>query len=252
MSNQMSIFSMSEELAEEEHPPIPTVEPWSNIERCKYEKEVISTYLSGHPLDDYKYEIRMMANVTCEQLGNLEALVGREVRFAGMVSGAKEMVSGKGVPFGSMVIDDYSGSYEMKLYGDEYSDFKGFFTNNTFIFCRGKVTARRYTDKTGNERNYISLKVMTMMNLAGVLDKYASKLCFKICIDDINEEFCKAIEKLGKKHKGSVPLQATVVDPAQKLTLTMGATDLRVKVRDAIPELEQIKGVYEIKPHLKS
>ncbi len=251
-SNQMSIFSMSEELAEEEHPPIPTVEPWSNIERCKYEKEVISTYLSGHPLDDYKYEIRMMANVTCEQLGNLEALVGREVRFAGMVSGAKEMVSGKGVPFGSMVIDDYSGSYEMKLYGDEYSDFKGFFTNNTFIFCRGKVTARRYTDKTGNERNYISLKVMTMMNLAGVLDKYASKLCFKICIDDINEEFCKAIEKLGKKHKGSVPLQATVVDPAQKLTLTMGATDLRVKVRDAIPELEQIKGVYEIKPHLKS
>ncbi len=251
-SNQMSIFSMSEELAEEEHPPIPTVEPWSNIERCKYEKEVISTYLSGHPLDDYKYEIRMMANVTCEQLGNLEALVGREVRFAGMVSGAKEMVSGKGVPFGSMVIDDYSGSYEMKLYGDEYSDFKGFFTNNTFIFCRGKVTARRYTDKTGNERNYISLKVMAMMNLAGVLDKYASKLCFKICIDDINEEFCKAIEKLGKKHKGSVPLQATVVDPAQKLTLTMGATDLRVKVRDAIPELEQIKGVYEIKPHLKS
>ena len=251
-SNQMSIFSMSEELAEEEHPPIPTVEPWSNIERCKYEKEVISTYLSGHPLDDYKYEIRMMANVTCEQLGNLEALVGREVRFAGMVSGAKEMVSGKGVPFGSMVIDDYSGSYEMKLYGDEYSDFKGFFTNNTFIFCRGKVTARRYTDKTGNERNYISLKVTTMMNLAGVLDKYASKLCFKICIDDINEEFCKAIEKLGKKHKGSVPLQATVVDPAQKLTLTMGATDLRVKVRDAIPELENLKGVYDIKPQLKS
>jgi DNA polymerase-3 subunit alpha len=251
-SNQMSIFSMSEDLAEDEHPPIPTVEPWSNIERCKYEREVISTYLSGHPLDDYKYEIQMMANVTCEQLGNLEALIGREVRFAGMVSGAKEMVSGKGVPFGSMMIDDYSGSYEMKLYGDDYSDFKGFFTNNTFIFCRCKVTSRRYTDKTGNERNYISMKVLSMMNLAGVLDKYTSKLCFKIGINDINEEFCKAIEKLGKKHKGCVPLQATVVDPAQKLTLTMGATDLRVKVRDAIPELEQIKGVYEIKPQLKS
>ena len=251
-SNQMSIFSMSDELAEEEHPPIPTVEPWSNIERCKYEKEVISTYLSGHPLDDYKYEIQMMTNVTCEQLGNLEALIGREVRFAGMVSGAKEMVSGKGVPFGSMVIDDYSGSYEMKLYGDDYSDFKGFFTNNTFIFCRGKVTSRRYTDKTGNERNYISMKVLAMMNLAGVLDKYTSKLCFKISINDINEEFCKSIEKIGKKHKGSVPLQAQVFDPSHKIALTMGATDLRVKVRDAIPELEQLKGVYDIKPQLKS
>ena len=251
-SNQMSIFSMSEELAEEEHPPVPAAEPWSNIERCRHEKEVISTYLSGHPLDDYKYEMQMMANVSCEQLGNLDALVGREVRFAGMVSGAREMVSGKGVPFGSMTIDDYSGSYEMKLYGDEYSDFKGFFTNDTFVFCRGKVSARRYTDKTGNERNYVSLKVLAMMNLAGVFDKYSSRLCFKIDINDIDEAFCKAIEKIGKKHKGSVPLQAQVIDPSQKLSLTMGATDLRVKVRDAIPELEQLKGVYDIKPTLKS
>ena len=251
-SNQMSIFSMSEELAEEEHPPVPVAEPWSNIERCRHEKEVISTYLSGHPLDDYKYEMQMMVNVSCEQLGNLDALVGREVRFAGMVSGAREMVSGKGVPFGSMTIDDYSGSYEMKLYGDEYSDFKGFFTNDTFVFCRGKVSARRYTDKTGNERNYVSLKVLTMMNLAGVLDKYSSRLCFKIDINDIDEAFCKSIEKIGKKHKGSVPLQAQVIDPSQKLSLTMGATDLRVKVRDAIPELEQLKGVYDIKPTLKS
>ena len=255
-SNQMSIFSMSEELAEEEHPPkhppVPAAEPWSNIERCRHEKEVISTYLSGHPLDDYKYEMQMMANVTCEQMGNLDALVGREVRFAGMVSGAREMVSGKGVPFGSMTIDDYSGSYEMKLYGDEYSDFKGFFTNDTFVFCRGKVSARRYTDKTGNERNYVSLKVLAMMNLAGVLDKYSSRLCFKIDINDIDEAFCKAIEKIGKKHKGSVPLQAQVIDPSQKLSLTMGATDLRVKVRDAIPDLEQIHGVYDIKPILKN
>ncbi len=251
-SNQMSIFSMSEELAEEDHPPIPTVEPWSNIERCRYEKEVISTYLSGHPLDDYKYEIQMMTNVGCEQMGNLDALVGREVRFAGMVSGVKEMVSSKGVPFGSMVIDDYSGSYEMKLYGDDYSDFKGFFTNDTFVFCRGKVTSRRYTDKTGAERNYVSMKVLAMMNLAGVLDKFTSKLCFKININDINEEFCKTIEKIGKKHKGTVPLQAQVSDPSQKIALTMGATDLRVKVRDAIPELEQLRGVYDIKPQLKS
>ena len=251
-SNQMSIFSMSEELAEEDHPPVPDAAPWSNIERCRHEKEVISTYLSGHPLDDYKYEIQMMANVSCEQMGNLEALVGREVRFGGMVSGAKEMVSSKGVPFGSMTIDDYSGSYELKLYGDDYSDFKGFFTNDTFIFCRGKVTARRYTDKTGNERNYISMKVLTMMNLTSVLDKYTSRLSFKIDINDIDEAFCKAIEKIGKKHKGNVPLQALVIDPSQKLSLTMGATDLRVKVRDAIPELEQLRGVYDIKPILKN
>ena len=68
----------------------------------------------------------------------------------------------------------------------------------------------------------------------------------------VDEAFCKAIEKIGKKHKGTVPLQAQVIDPSQKLSLTMGATDLRVKVRDAIPELEQLRGVYDIKPMIKS
>ena len=251
-SNQMSIFSMSEELAEEEHPPVPQCEPWSNIERCRHEKEVISTYLSGHPLNDFRYEMKLMTNIGVEQLANLEALAGREVRFGGMVSGVKEMLSRKGEQFGSMVIDDYTGSYELKLFGDEYLSFKSFFTNDTFVYCRAKVITRQYKDKNGNDRTYTSMKILTMLYLGGVLDKFSSSLGFSISLNDIDEAFCKAIEKLAKKHKGAVPLQALVIDPSQKLTLTMGAPDLRVNVRDIIPELERLKGVYDIKPKLKA
>jgi DNA polymerase-3 subunit alpha len=46
MSNQMSIFDMSSELSEEEHPPVPSTAPWTSIVQCRHEKEVISTYLS--------------------------------------------------------------------------------------------------------------------------------------------------------------------------------------------------------------
>ncbi len=250
-SSQMSIFDMSSELAEEEHPSIPQVEPWNSIEQCKHEKEVISTYLSGHPLDDYKYEMRMVTNIQLEQLTNLEPFIGKELRFAGMVSDVKEMVSRKGDPFGSMVINDYSGSYELRLFGDEYSDFKGFFTNDTFVFCRAKVVSRRYNDKTGAERIFTNLHILAMMNLGGVLNKYASKLTFKIALDDINEEFCKGLERIAKKHKGNVPLQALVIDTARGLSLTMLSQDLRVTPREAIPLLEQLKGVSDIKPQMK-
>ena len=86
-SNQMSIFSMSEELAEEDHPPIPVCDEWSTLDRCRAEKEVISTYLSGHPLDDFRYEMKLFTNTPVSALANLEALVGKEVSFGGMVSG---------------------------------------------------------------------------------------------------------------------------------------------------------------------
>ena len=242
---------MSSELAEEEHPPIPEqAEPWSNIERCKYEKEVISTYISGHPLDDFKYEMRLMTNIGVDQLNNLGSLAGKEVRFGGLVSGVKEMLSRKGEQFGSMVIDDYSGSYEMRLFGEEYLSFKSFFTNDTFVYCRAKVTSRQYKDQSGNERTYTSMKILTMLYLGSVLDKYASSLSFKVKLEDIDEAFCKAIEKMSKKHKGSIPLRAIVIDQQQGLTLTMNARDLRVKVRDVIPLLEQEKAVYDIQPVL--
>jgi DNA polymerase-3 subunit alpha len=248
-SNQMSIFSMSADLAEEEHPTIPDVQPWTNIERCRYEKEVVSTYLSGHPLDDYRYEMQSFTNIGVDALNNLEALDGREVRFGGMVSGVKEMVSKMGDAFGSMVLDDYSGSYELKLYKQEYTDFRNFFIDNTFIYCRALVRTSRYTDKkTGAEKSYTRLKISSMMNLGGVMDKYTATLGFKVRLNDVDEAFCTQLQAMAKRHKGNVPLQALVVDTERNLQLTMRSPDLRVSVRDIMPELGRLPGVFDLQP----
>ena len=142
-------------------------------------------------------------------------------------------------------------SHNKTLAAQLYSEFKSFFTNDTFVYCRAKVISRQYKDKNGNERTYTSMKILAMLYLGGVLDKFASHLCFKVNIEDIDEAFCKNIEKMAKKHKGTVPLRATVVDIHDGLTLTMNTRDIRVKVRDIIPLLEQVKGVYDIKPELR-
>ena len=252
-SAQMSIFDMSNELAEEEHPPIPEAEPWNSIEQCRYEKEVISTYLSGHPLDDYKYEMRYFTNTPLSALADLPALAGHEVRFAGMVSDLRKGTNKQGEPYGSMVLNDYSGSYELRLRGDAFSDFAGFFEQvETFVFVKGTVFSRPYTDKNGNAQVYSNIRIGAMMNLSSVMERYTSRLNFKVNLTDIDEAFCNRIEKLVKKHKGKVPLQATVLDVTHNLTLTLGGDNLRVSARDIIPELEKLHGVYEVKPQVKS
>ena len=252
-SNQMSIFSMSEELAEEDHPPIPECEEWSTIERCRAEKEVISTYLSGHPLDDFKYEMRMFTNIGVEQLSAMEQLSGREVRFAGLVSGVKDGVSSRGNPYGSMVIDDYSGSYELRLYDDEYTSFKNFFTNDTFVYIVAHVRTNSYKDKkTGADRTFTRMRISSMMLLGKVMDKYTSKLSFTVPLEKVDEKLCKQLEKLARKHKGTVPLQAIVVDVRRNLTLTLNTPELRVSAHDVIADLEQLPGVTGVQPILKS
>ncbi len=249
---QMSIFDMSSELSEEDHPPVPTAEPWNSIERCRYEKEVVSTYLSGHPLDDYKYEMRYFTNIRTADLANLEPLAGREVRFAGLVTDCRKGMSKQGEPYGSMTINDYSGSYEFRLKGDDYSDFRGFFEDNTFVYIKGTVVVRPYTDKAGINKVYSKIRVGTMMNLSSVMERYTSRINFKVNLIDIDQQFCETLMKLAKKHKGKVPLQATVLDVTHNLTLNLGGDNLRVLPREMISELEKLKGVTDIKPQLKS
>ena len=151
-----------------------------------------------------------------------------------------------------MTINDYSGSYVLHLRGDEFSDFNGFFDDDTFVYVKGTVVVRNYVDKNGNDKVYTKIRIGTMMNLVGVMDRYTSKLNFKMNLGDINEAFCKNLEKVAKKNKGKVPLQCMVVDGVHGLTLTMGSTSLNVSPRAIIPELEQMEGVSEIKPYLKS
>ena len=252
-SNQMSIFSMSEELAEEDHPPIPECPEWSTIERCRAEKEVISTYLSGHPLDDFKYEMKMFTNVGVSQLAALEQLTGREVHFGGMVSGVKGGVSAKGNPYGSMVIDDYSGSYELRLFDEEYTSFKNFFIDNTFVYIRALVRSNSYRDKkTGAEKTFTRLRIISMSLLGKVMDKYTSKLSFTLPLEAVDEDFCKRLTQLARKHRGDVPLQAIVVDAPRNLTLTLNTPTLKVAVHDILSDLEMLRGVTSVQPILKS
>ena len=56
-----------------QHPELPKVERWSNIERLNNEKQYIGIYLSAHPLDEFKFEIENIGSITAKELNKFEA-----------------------------------------------------------------------------------------------------------------------------------------------------------------------------------
>ncbi|MCR4660365.1 MAG: DNA polymerase III subunit alpha [Bacteroidales bacterium] len=253
-SSQMSIFDMSEEIQEEDHPPIPSCPAWTNVESCAHEKEVIGIYLSGHPLDDFKYEMRLFATTPLSALSHMEDLLEREVSFGGIVTAERQGVSqNNGDPYGIMTIEDYDGSYELRLYGDDYSHNKGFFTQGTFVFCRGRITAPRYVDKrTGIERRAAPrFKLSMMMNLGGVLPKFCSGLRLHVQLSDITPEFVTSLEKLIKKYKGATPLEMRVRGH-DDLSLLLIAPGTKVDIRALIPVLEKMQAVERVEPIVRT
>ncbi|MBR3414047.1 MAG: DNA polymerase III subunit alpha [Bacteroidales bacterium] len=249
-SAQMSIFDMSDDIKQEDHPPIPDCEHWSVVEQCREELSLIGLYLSGHPLDNFKYEMKHFTTHTCSQLTDLNSLVNKDIRIGGIITEAKMGVSkNNGSPYGIMTIEDYSGAYTLRLYRDEYLKFKNYFEKDLFVYIKGTVKQNSRINPDGTKTVFSTyFKVLSMEMLIDVMDKKSKSVNFTINLDHITRDFCVDLDKLAHKYKGKVPLEALVCDKVHNLTLTMKSPHLRVNAREFLPLLEKMNGVCDVRP----
>ena len=251
--SQMSIFDMSEEIKKDAHPAIPKCEPWTIVEQCREEYPIIGFYLSGHPLDNFKYEIQHFTNATCPEVDerNLtDSWVDKEFRIAGIVTEAKTGISAKnGDPYGNMTLEDYEGACSIRLFKGDYLKFKDFFVKDSFIYIKGTVKQFSHTNPDGSVyKSRPRMKIMEMMLLSEVLEKKTKIVQFDINLNDITMQFCKDLQALAKKNSGHSLLEAHVLDNINNLSLTMRSRDLRVNPSTIMKALETLNGVRNISP----
>ena len=248
-SGQFSLFGSSEELKAEDHPAIPECEPWSSVEQCNYEKEVVGFYLSGHPLDDYRDEMTNFVTIKVSQLADLQSLVPRrEVKFGGIVSAGMSGISQKsGRPYGSMTIEDYDGSYELRLFGDDCVKYREFCNKGLFVFVHANVTQVTVRNEGIETKLAPRLKIVKIMLLSEVLDHYTKTINFSIDIRQLSDDFCTRLKKLVSQNRGKTKLTVNVIDYQGNLSLFMSSTDMSVEASKFIhllrnmPEVENIK-----------
>src|SRR5690606_13370414 len=70
-SGQVSLFDMggpASESTERPDPQLPDVPRWTESERLTREKEILGFFISGHPLERYRDEVRVFAQVNTASL----------------------------------------------------------------------------------------------------------------------------------------------------------------------------------------
>jgi DNA polymerase-3 subunit alpha len=111
------------DMPQTKHPDIPKVEPWPLADRLNYEKDVIGIYLSGHPLDNFKFEKN---NYGIVDLAELDNLIDRPVRVMGYISNPLHLLTKKGEKYGRFVLNDFSGFKEIFLWKEDYVRYGNF------------------------------------------------------------------------------------------------------------------------------
>ncbi len=226
-SAQVSLFGEASEIQFDE--PIIQCEDWSIMEKLQKEKEMIGIYISGHPLDDYKTEMKYFCNASLDALKNINELEGRELTFAGIISDVQHRVGKNGKPWGIFSFEDYTEAYEFKLFNEEYLKFRHFLIPNSFLYL--KVSLRRAWQ--GGD---VRVSFNAIQQLQDVLSKMAKKITIQLDIKGLDNKKVAEVQSLLKEHKGNQILNFTVYDMKEKLKLTMPSRSTKIEISKELLE----------------
>ena len=255
MESSISLFGEAEEM-KPERPEIPAMIGEEDIlEKLQYEKELVGMYLSSHPLDTYQFELE---NFTTCQLGEISNLVSEcemkktkmKVAVAGFVTKAEHINSQNGRPWSRTTLEDFGGSYELKLYGKDHEAFMSYMVQNNTIFMEGEIDERYYLkpeERAQGKTSPYAFKVKKVMLLGNVTDTYLKGFAINITTTMLTPEFRDRLVSLIKKNKGNVPLSMFLYDPENKWNIEFLSRKFRVGVTAGfIEELEKLHVRYTV------
>ena len=204
-----TLFGGSSSDYEVQPPKIANCEPWSLTELLDHEKEVTGMFISGHPLDHFKFEINHYGILNLAEFNevkealSLQANPGKPFRLAGLVIDAQHRVTKTGKQFGSFTIEDYSGKSEFILWSEDYARYSNYLEKGKNIFITGFFKARY-------NRAEFEFKVEKMFMLESIKPLLTKQLVIDLDARHLNDNMVKFIEKNIKKHPGKAGLKFNV------------------------------------------
>ncbi len=199
-SSQVSLFGESSDVQIPE-PLVPPCEEWSTMEKLAKEKEVVGIYISGHPLDDYKFEMKYFCNKSMEPLKNLEQYINKNITFGGIITNIQHRVAKNGKGWGSFVLEGYDENYEFRIFGEEYLKFRHFLIQNNFTYI--KILVREgWADKETGKKGEPRIQFVHMQYLQDVLPNFAKKLIVEMNIKELTSNQVEQLKDVFNKYKG--------------------------------------------------
>ncbi len=206
-SSQVSLFGGGQEV-ELPEPKMPVVQEWPRLMKLNKEKDVNGIYLSSHPLDDFKYEMKYLCTHEFAAFADLSRI--GEYTVGGIITEARHLMSKNGKPFGFFTIEDYSGNFEFRLFGDEYLKVKPFMEANMLVMIQGFV--KRYTPWQGAEER-IEAKIKDIKLLPDVMESEGKSVGIQIGLGDVTPDNIDDLNGIVEKYKGPKRINLMIFDP---------------------------------------
>ena len=228
---QNSLFGMFGDGVEIAQPPVPkNEERWSDIERLNKERDLVGIYLSAHPLNEFKIVIDNLCNTSCTELSDIGSVSDREdVALGGIVTAVRTGFSKNGKPFGIITLEDFDGSGELPLFGENWGQYSGMFSIGASVYVVGKIRPRFQYNNDGPKE----LKVSRVEYLQTVKENAIDRITISLITDPglLDEQIVTELNELISEHPGKTKLFFQLRDSLGKNHVLLRSPKRGVDVR---------------------
>jgi DNA polymerase-3 subunit alpha len=212
-------------------PKLAVCEPWPLAVQLDYEKEVTGMFMSGHPLDNYQFEMRHYNITPLADYVEFKAAVNthpnpaRSFRLAGLVVDVQHRLTKAGKNFAILSVEDYSGKAEFMLWSEDYVKYNNYLEKGLIVMIEGAFRQR-----------YNGQQFDFNINKLHLLDTVKSSLTKQVVIDVepqfINEEMVEFIDANVKANPGKTSIKFNIIDSRNKFKVGMYSLEKSVTMND--------------------
>lgn len=203
----------------------PPCAPYAALEQLRIEKELIGCYITGHPLDPFRIDLKSFCNVTTQTVLAAER---RDGTLAGILTECVVKQNSKGNSFALLALEDYHGSIKFSLFGEDYLKNKHFLQIGTLLFLKGSVV-HRY----GNQEGFV-FKPHTIYLLEEIRAKMAKGLHLTLEQEGITLPLVTQLEACMQQHPGKSPVKISIRDAAEEWVVPTCVQQYRVELNNAL------------------
>ena len=219
-------------------PPVKPAVPWVDSIKLERERELVGMYLSAHPLDPYYIELKYgcMSIKDYIEEGPVE---GRELTLGGMVT-EYTVRQGNSGNFGILKIEDYSGSTEMRLFGQDFIDYGKYGVIGTPLLIHGRY-GRRFRNSD------VRFQITGIKLLEEAKGQLVNGITININADKVTENFHGIINDMIKSsttNRGDLFLRVRDTELNRSVKLASG---LKIPItKNLLDTLDEMEMDYEV------
>jgi len=208
--------------------------PFQLIEQLDHEKEVTGMYISGHPLDNYKFELKYynitpIVDFNSVKNNIIESPNNKSFRLAGLVIDAQHRLTKNGKKFGVLQLEDYTGKTEFMLWSEDYVKYSNYLDPGSILMVEGSFRQRYNTDQ-------YEFKILKLHLLETVKTTLTKQLIIDILPEEIDKELITFIGENMNKNPGRTSLKVNIIDIKNEKKISMSTLENGITLNDELIE----------------